>query len=113
MKKIGRPIMDEHEKRSETLALRLTLAEKTILEKQAANAGISLAAYVRRLMLNARVPTSSGIHDAALLTELNRLGLEFNRVASAGLEGCDPQRLDAVLVKFNETLTHVSRAYGA
>lgn len=113
MKKTGRPRKGEHERRSETLGLRMTLAEKAVLEERASHAGMSVASYARRLILEARPPVSSGMGEAALLTELNRLGLEFNRTASAGLEGCDPSSLDALLGQFSETLAKVSRAYGA
>lgn len=113
MKKVGRPKSSEHERRDERIALRLTAAEKAHLETQAAQTGMSLATYARKLIFKQRLPAPVKASDAALLCELNRIGVMFNDLAGARFQGCDPDELAITLNLFRDTLEKVGRDHGS
>lgn len=110
---MGRPKSSEHERRDERIALRLTAAEKAHLETQAAQTGMSLASFARKLILDQRLPSPNTASDAALLCELNRIGVIFARVADARIQGCDPDELATTLNLFRDTLEKVGRDHGS
>lgn len=81
---MARPIKQEHEKRSETARFRLTLAEREYIRTQAANAGMSETDYLRARALGFSVSSArSGRSDPALISELNRIGVNVNQLAAA------------------------------
>ena len=81
---MGRPEKDEHEKLSETVRLRLTLAEHEHVRAQARDAGLSVSSYLRRRACGYVVPEAPrrrGV-DPAAIAELNRLGLELKAIGN-------------------------------
>lgn len=108
----GQSDIDGHERRDEKIAFRLTLSEKTFLEKQAHNAGMNLAAYARQIILGVRIPQPSAKVDAEVLHELNRIGVIFNQLATTRLPGCNPDEVESLLCDFRDTLKKVGNAYG-
>jgi len=88
---MGRPQKQEHEKRTERQNLRFTVAETVYIQQQAEAAGISPAEYVRRRALGYTVPSgvSSRGTDPALISELNRIGVNVNQLARAVHRGRD------------------------
>eukprot|EP00752_Nemacystus_decipiens_P015808 g14118.t1 len=78
---MARPIKQPHEKRSEVLRARVTFAEKMHVEEQASAAGIDPSEYVRRRALGFMVSPAPRRADAALVSELNRIGVNLNQIA--------------------------------
>jgi len=110
---MGRPIKSAHERKTEKLDLRLTTAEKAHVEKQAAMAGMSVAEYARQVILGHRVRAAQNQRgDAAVLSELNRIGVELGRIAKPGDRGCNPDALDGLSAALAETLAVVAGRYG-
>lgn len=82
---MARPKKQDHERRSARNEQRYTVAEFEWLNEQAAKAGITMTEFVRRRALSLPVrpaPSAQGV-DPALVTELNRIGVNLNQVAKA------------------------------
>ena len=110
---MGRPKKHSLERRDAKLDLRLKTAEKSHVEHQAAEAGMSAAEYGRNLILGRRVTATPTRADAALLFELNRIGVNLNQLTKAFNQGCDPDGLEAVADELRDTLQRIGAAYGA
>lgn len=88
---MARPKKEQHEQRSEQMNTRWTLAEREYIRTQARAAGISETAYVRARTLSHQihpVPSRGGA-DPALVSELNRIGVNVNQLARATHRGSD------------------------
>lgn len=83
-RKIGRPKMAPEEQRTERLSgIRLTAAERVMIEDMAAAAGLPLAEFCRRAILRQKITPPPSRADDALLLELNRIGVNINQIAHA------------------------------
>lgn len=82
---MARPRKEEHERRTASVRADLTEAEKVFVQEQAARAGLSEAEYTRRRVLGFAVasPAAARRTDPALITELNRIGVNVNQLARA------------------------------
>ncbi len=81
---MARPTKQDHERRTETARFRLTLAEKEMILSKAAAAGVSETEYLRARALGYQVPSPvARICDPALISELNRIGVNVNQLAKA------------------------------
>lgn len=82
---MARPRKQEHERRTASVRADLTEAEKTYVQEQAAKAGLSEAEYTRRRVLGFAVasPAAARRADPAVVTELNRIGVNVNQLARA------------------------------
>ncbi len=78
-----RPRKETPERREEQIKLRLTLAELEHLRTQAERAGLTAAEYGRRRILGHEVTPRAARADAALVSELNRIGVNVNQLAHA------------------------------
>jgi len=81
---MARPKKNDQDKRSERSEQRYTVAERVFIRDQALRAGISETEFIRRRALSLPVkaaPTSSS--DPALVSELNRIGVNLNQIAKA------------------------------
>ncbi|MEM6275370.1 MAG: plasmid mobilization relaxosome protein MobC [Pseudomonadota bacterium] len=105
---MARPSKDPSELRTQRFNLRFTLAEIETLRANAAAAGQEPHEYARRRVLGHRVPPApSRGSDPALLSELNRIGVNVNQLARSVHRGSDFQHywrevgaaLQAVLAK--------------
>lgn len=81
---MARPRKQPHERRSESVRSDLTLAEKTYVQEQAARAGLSEAEYTRRRVLDYAVKAAAERAgcDPALVSEINRLGLQLSALGN-------------------------------
>ena len=86
---MARPRKDRTDKRSQVVNLRLTLAEHEALRSQAHAAGLSVAELLRRRALGQTVRPAPQLYDAALISELNRIGVNVNQLARATHRGAD------------------------
>ena len=79
---MARPRKEEHEKRTETVRARVSVAEKAYIKEQAQLAGLDVTEYLRRRALGYVVPPSPSMRGGSpgLVTELNRLGLELKAI---------------------------------
>lgn len=79
----GRPKKAPGEQRSERLpGVTLTPAERHYVELMAERAGLSVMEFCRRAVLAQRVPVRRReAGNAALLAELNRVGVNLNQIA--------------------------------
>lgn len=112
-KRTGRPIKLEHEKRSEQVKTRFTLAEIDHLRTQANTAGLTLADYVRRCSLQMRVLEKSGGPTPQVISELIRIGNNLNQIARAlnAYKQPVPLYLGEAITKFDQILDQVAAAY--
>ena len=80
---MARPTKEATEKLSETVKLRMTVAEHEHVRVQARVAGITVSDYLRRRSVGYVVPESPGSRrvDPALISELNRIGVNMNQIA--------------------------------
>jgi len=86
---MARPVKDPEEKRTETARFRLTVAERAYLRAQAEAAGLSETEFLRRRALGLSVRPAPARNDPALLSELNRIGVNVNQLARATHRGSD------------------------
>jgi len=86
---MARPIKDPEEKRSEVARFRVTIAERAFLRSQAEAAGLSEAEYLRKRALGLPVRAAQSGSDPALVSELNRIGVNVNQLARATHRGSD------------------------
>ena len=81
---MARPRKSPVQKRSTQRNLRFTLEEDQLLRVEAAKAGLSVSEYIRALALKHRVSVSARRQsDPALVSELNRIGVNVNQLARA------------------------------
>lgn len=94
---MARPRKHPREQRSERFNLRFTIAERAHIDQQAAAAGIDATSFLRRRALGYRVPSAESRADPALLSELNRIGVNVNQIAR-NLNAGRPERQDVDVV---------------
>ena len=81
---MARPAKQTEEKRTEQLKIRLTIAEIEQLRAAAKAAGLSVSDYARAQMLGSQLPIRvTTRRDPALVSELNRIGINVNQLARA------------------------------
>ena len=112
---MARPKKAPGEKRSEQTNSRWTAAELEYLREQASRAGLSLSEYVRRRALSLPVaPSPSSSSDPALVSELNRIGVNVNQLARTAHRGrALPEFWQEVGTELRAALAHVVRPHGA
>jgi mobilization protein NikA len=74
------------ESRSEVVTLRLTKAERALVEQRASAAGLTLSAWAARMLSGGRVSvavTPSPALHPALVAELKRIGNNVNQIAAS------------------------------
>lgn len=80
----GRPTKPPAEKRTEQVPpLRVTLAEKLLIEERAALAGLTVTDYCRHVVFDRplRVDAPQSSEHGAVLAELTRIGVNLNQIA--------------------------------
>jgi hypothetical protein len=111
---MARPTKEPDEKRSKPVPTRFTVAERVHLGQQAKAAGLTLSEFVRRRALGFVVQPPPARADAALVSELNRIGVNVNQLARS--QNADREfRGDwkAIEGEMRRLLAKVARAYGA
>ena len=89
-----RPLKQKYERLSEQLPpVRVTSAQLAYVQKQAANAGLSVTDYLRTLALTEKVKPCKTKLETSLLVELNRIGVNLNQIARAANLGRQEQAL--------------------
>lgn len=87
---MARPKKDLHERRDQRFNLRYTTAEIEHVRMQARLAGLDPHEYARRRTLGHAVPPApQRSSDPALVSELNRIGVNVNQLALATHRGSD------------------------
>jgi hypothetical protein len=77
-----RPKKNDDDRRTETLAFRLTPAERLRIEQAAVAAGLSASEYARELTLTGRVVMQQRLAlDPAAFDQLRRIGVNLNQLA--------------------------------
>lgn len=112
-----RPPKSEAAKRLQRFNLRLTLAELEKLREQAETCGLEPHAYARRRVLGHQVsPTPRAAltpATAALINEVNRLGVNVNQLARAvHSDRTPPMDWRDLAAECERVLAKVSAAYG-
>ncbi|MEQ8750323.1 MAG: plasmid mobilization relaxosome protein MobC [Amphiplicatus sp.] len=112
---MARPKKQDGEQRSETARFRVTVAEREYIRAQARAAGLPEAEYLRRRALGYAVPPArSGLPDPALISELNRIGVNVNQLARAMHRGSDfVQSWRVVGDELSSILAKVAARYGS
>ncbi|WP_108676687.1 plasmid mobilization protein [Acuticoccus yangtzensis] len=112
-KAIARPVKDPFEQRSAQVNIRLTAAERAVLEARAHAAGTSMTDFVRQAALGGKgkgrrktpepVPVALSESDFALRNELRRIGVNLNQIARVlNADGVvPPEALAAVAEKLD------------
>lgn len=79
---MARPKRHDHENRNLKEQYRVTVAERAYVRTQAKAAGLTPAEYSRRRALGYEVPAqAAAAPNAALVAELNRIGVNVNQLA--------------------------------
>lgn len=111
---MARPKKQEHEKRTQQLKADVTLAEKEQIRERVAASGLSEAEFIRQAVFDAEVTPPKGRVDAALISELSRIGSNVNQIARNLNSGrkltLNPE---VVMAELRGTLEKVASAYGA
>jgi len=96
---MARPPKNDHERRTAQLPpVRVTVAEQLHVHEQAEAAGLTPTDYLRTLALTEKVTPKPSRVDAALLSELNRIGVNINQIAHAYNVGrSEPAQLEYAL----------------
>lgn len=80
---MARPRKLPDDQRIASIRADLTLAEKTLVQQFASQAGLSEAEFTRRKVLSHAIPTRSQQHSkAALISEINRLGNQLSALGN-------------------------------
>lgn len=115
--RMARPKKQDGEKRTEQLNLRLTLAELEAVRIEADKAGLSVADYVRRRAVGMPVSAAPRRTDAALVSEINRIGVNVNQLTRAvHIDDLSPSFTSdwrGALDELRQVLTKVASAYGS
>lgn len=113
---MARPNKQPHEKRTERFNLRYTQAEIEHVRAQAHAAGLDPHDYARRRTLNHSVPPAPsrpGV-DAALISELNKIGNNVNQLARAVHRGRQqPGEWTALAAELRTVLTKLASDDGS
>lgn len=113
---MARPKKSDAEKRSQVVNMRFTLAEHEHLRAQAESAGLSVSDYVRRRAIGYTVPPapSRATSDPALLSELNRIGVNVNQLARASHRGAEFTRYwRDVGAELSKALVNMAKRHGS
>ncbi|MEM9053869.1 MAG: plasmid mobilization relaxosome protein MobC [Pseudomonadota bacterium] len=88
---MARPKKQTDDKRTEQWNTRWTLAEREYIRTQASAAGMNETEYLRHRALGHQIhpAPSRGASDPALVSELNRIGVNVNQLALATHRGSD------------------------
>lgn len=115
IRKRGRPRKQEGEKRSASLPpLRLTADELAFIEEQAAIAGMPVSTYAREALTKRVVTPRQSDAEAALLTELNRCGVNLHQlVRHLNFGKGIPSDITETVDEFRAAIAAVGRAYDA
>lgn len=81
---MARPSKKEHERRTARLPhSRVTMAELLHVQEKADMAGLSVSDFIRTLALAEKITPKKSRLDAAMLSELNRIGVNINQLTHA------------------------------
>jgi Mobilization protein NikA len=107
--RLARPPLRPEERRDDRLPnLRVTAAERALIEGKAAAAGLTLVEYCRRAIFKSRIAPKRGSTDQTLLVELNRVGTNLNQIARRVNAGRDlPPDFPDVLAEVREAVRKV------
>jgi hypothetical protein len=76
---MARPQKSPDARASAAFRIRLTAAERELLDEKAAAAGVTLSALIRETVLGYRLQPVPLWHEA--INELNRIGINLNQIA--------------------------------
>jgi hypothetical protein len=77
---MGRPALEEEQKRVVQVNIRLTIGENKKVEAYAQSAGLSPANWIRQKVFTGRFPTiKNSPIEAALYLELHKIGVNLNQ----------------------------------
>ena len=99
---MARPQKSPDDRASAAFRIRLTAAERELLDEKAATAGVTLSALIRGAVLGYRLEPALVWREA--MNELNRIGINLNQIA------CHANATEAVRADLGETLAEVRQA---
>ena len=88
---MARPRLQDEDRLAEVVHVRMSTAELNHVRGQAEAAGLSVSAFLRRRAMGYVVPAAAASRrtDPALVSELNRVGVNVNQLARATHTGRD------------------------
>lgn len=108
----GRPRLPADQRRTWRRNIRLTEAAGAKLEDRAAAAGLSVSEFIQYFADDLPLPRRRTGFDPALVTAINRIGVNVNQLARAHHRGSDFVKYwKAIGNKIEEALVLVTRAY--
>jgi len=111
---MARPKKETEEKRSESLRTRFTVAEYLHVRQQAEAAGLTPAEFIRRRALGLVVQPPPRRADAALISEINRIGVNVNQLArSVNAERTFLGDWRDIADELRRVIALVARSYGS
>ena len=103
-----RPTKEPEELRDMRLNLRLTAAELAHVQQQAKAAGLTPSDYARRRVVGHRVTVPTARMDAAILSELNRIGVNLNQITRAANAGGSVDHAGVVLDEITQLIARIA-----
>lgn len=96
-------------KRNQAILIRLTDNEKNHLQRQAANAGLKMEPFIRKLIMGVNISPRPPSNIVNLIREVNRIGNNINQIAKKiNSENCINQaQLDEILHLLGEIYREV------
>jgi len=84
---MARPVKDDSERLKKNLPpIRCTEGEFAAIQSRAAQAGMTMSAFVRQMALKGKIVIQENSHDFAVADQLRRIGININqqtRIANA------------------------------
>lgn len=107
---MARPLLPPHERKDDRLPnLRVTSAERAMVERSADDAGLSLVEFCRRSIFKSKVRPPMAKSDAAILAELNRIGVNLNQIARITNRGEKlPSNFSAVMTDLRRAIARIA-----
>lgn len=100
------------ERRTEQVKIRLTVLELKALREAADAADMTLATYVRHRATGARIVQRKAAADAAIVTELNKIGVNLNQLTRATHRGSAMQAFwREIGIELRKVLAKVASRY--
>lgn len=114
-KKRGRPAKPEGEARTLALpSIRVNPVELSLIETQAAKAGLSVSDYVRSVSTRRKITPRRSALDDKMLFELNRCGVNLHQIVrSLNFGKSVPNDIADVLDELKAAIAKVGASYDA
>ncbi len=105
---MGRPKLNESDRRVVQINIRLTIAENEKVTRQASNSGLSAANWIRKKIFTGKFPPQKlSALDNAVYLELKKIGVNLNQVTHRINKGETPKEYQTLLQCLTKILNKI------